>query len=263
MILTLGTISLALSLIFAFAYFRQRRKIAPIRVTMTSSVAHVQELADAFAQFTSASTFRQLVEVKGRVESDAPLIAPLSEQECVYYHVRVHWEYEEIYYEERPEGGRIEHGSDGEEVLFEEEQWQPFWVRDDTARIAVQPAECEVIATATLSRHDEDTGLPDENIRCGRFAIDAPWKTSAEERRPRRFHFEEEAITLGHKIYVLAEATNSSGELRLQKSSQGDRFLISVKPEEALLRSAQFLLWGLLAAAVLCGVIGFILLVRP
>lgn len=262
MIYTFGIISLALSLLFTIAYFLQRRKIAPIRVTVTSAVAHVRELAEAFAKFTNEKIFHQLVEVKGRVECAEPLIAPLSETLCVYYNMRVRWEYEEIYHEDKSEGGRIEHRREGEEILSEEKQWQTFRVSDATGRIAVEPAGCEVIAAETLSRHDEETGLPEEIIRCGRFAINAPWKTGEVERRPRRYHFEEEALAVGSEVYVLAEATDESGELRLQKPRSRGRFLISIKSEEELLRSARLLLSGLLAGAALCGVIGLILLAR-
>ncbi len=254
-------IFLALALILTIAYFMQRRRLDPIRVTMTSSIAEVQELVQAFADYTSEKVFRQIVEVKGRVASVAPLIAPLSENACVYYDLRVSWEYEEIIYEEKPGDERLEHKREGEEQLAEERQWQTFFVRDDTGEIAVAPAGCEVIASESLSRHEEDAGLPEETIRCGRFSLEAPWKTSVEERRPLRFHFEEKTIPLGSEIYILAEATNAGGELRLQKPASGGRFLISVKPEEELLRSGQFSTWALLAGAILCGIIGMALLV--
>ena len=183
MLLILAILSLALSLAFASAYFLQRRKIAPIRFTVTSSVAHVRELAEAFAHFTSAKVFRQLVEVKGRAQSRAPLLAPLSEKECVYYNMQVRWEYEEVYHEEKPEGERVEHKREEEELLAEEKKWQRFSLRDDSGEIAIDPEACEVIAAETLSRHEQDEGLPEETIHCGRFAMNAPWKTGEDERR--------------------------------------------------------------------------------
>jgi hypothetical protein len=258
--LMLGATSLAVSFLLFIAYFLKRRKLAPISVTVTFAVAHVRELAEAFAQYTSAQTFRQLVEVKGRVACAEPLLAPLSEKECVHYSVRVRWEYEEIYYEEKPDGERLEHQREADEILFEEKQWTPFFVRDDTGDLAVLPAGCEVIAAETLSRHEEDAGLADEEIHCGRFAMPAPWKTAEEERRPLRYHFEEQAIEVGSEIYVLAEATNEGGELRLQKPRRGGKFLISVKPEEELIRSAQAGLCAVLVATLLFGAGGVILL---
>ena len=256
----LGIICLTMSLACFVGYALQRRRMAPIRVTMTSSVAHVRELAQAFAQFTSAKTFRQLVEVKGHVACAEPLVAPLSETACVYYSLRVSWEYEEIFYEEKPGGGRIAHEREAEEILAQEQRRQAFRVHDDSGEIALDPEGCEVIALNTLSRHEEDAGLPDETVRCGRFAMTAPWKTSAEERRPLRYHFEEEAIPVGSAIYVLAEATGTGGEVRLQKPAAGGRFLVSVKPEEDLLAAAQFAMWALLAGAIICGVIAAALL---
>lgn len=255
----LSALSLLLALAFVIAYFLQRRKIAPIRFTVTSSVAHVRELFEAFAQFTSAKIFRQLVEVKGCVQSATPLLAPLSEKECVYYNMRVRWEYEEIYHEEKPDGGRLEHKREGEELLAEEKQWERFLLRDDTGEIIVDPEGCEVIAEETVSRHEQDEGLPEEAIRCGRFAMNAPWKTGGEERRPLRYHFEEEAIVVGREVYILAEATNESGELRLQKPARG-RFLISIKREEELLRAARLTMLALLAGAFIFAALAVILL---
>jgi len=174
----------------------------------------------------------------------------------------VSWEYEEIEREEKLEGGPYEHKHEREETLAEEEQWQTFVVRDDTGAIRVDPQNCEVIPMQTLSRHEEDEGLPEEAVQCGLFTMPAPWKTSIEQRRPLRYRFEEQAILVGSEVYVLAEAANEDGDLRLRKPRHGDRFIISTKREEELLRSARLLLWGLLVSALVCSAAGIFLLLN-
>ncbi len=258
--LIIGSLFVLIALAFVIAYLVQRRKYGTIRATPTFSVEQLQALSDDLARRGEAGSLRFITEVKGRVGCEQPLIAELTETECVYYRMKVEWEYEEFFYEEDGDEKR-EHKREEEEVLAERKETMPFWIEDATGRIAIDPEGAELIAKQTLSRTDDDEGLPDEEIRMGRFEMEAPWKTSEEERRPKEYRFEEEAIPLGHEVYVLGEAVDSDGVLRMQKPLRGGKFIISTQREESLLREGKLTMIGLLFGAVVFGLVGLAMIV--
>ena len=257
--LIIGSLFVFIALAFVIAYLVQRRKYGTIRATPTFSVEQLQALSDDLARRGEGGSLRFITEVKGRVGCENPLIAELTETECVYYRMKVEWEYEEIFYEEDGDERR-EHKREEEEVLAENKETAPFWIEDDTDRIAIDPEGAELIAKQTLSRVDDDEGFPDEVIRLGRFAMEAPWKTCDEERRPKEYRFEEEAIPLGHEVYVLGEAVDSNGVLRLQKPARG-KFIISTRREESLLREGRLTMIGFVLGTIVFGLVGLAMVV--
>lgn len=247
----IGLIFLALAVLLFIVSASHKRKLGLIRLTETSTIAELRALAETGDEHALHTP----VEVKGTVVCNEPLLAELSETSCVYYAMKVEWEFEEIFYED-DERTKVSHSREGSEVLAKEKRHVPFWVEDYTGRILVDPEGAEIIAEKTLLRIETDEGAPDSMITMGAFAMEAPWLTSLEERQPREYHFEEDAIPVGAEIYVLGEASVRDGELILQKSSRGGRFLISVKREEELLSGAKktMVVWRL--GAWLCGLLG-------
>lgn len=258
--LIIGSLFVLIALAFAIGYLVQRRKYGTIRATPTFSVEQLQALSDDLARRGEAGSLRFITEVKGRAGCDQPLVSELTETECVYYRMKVEWEYEEIFYEQEGDERR-EHKREEEEVLAEKKETALFWIEDATGRIQIDPEGAELIAQQTLSRVDDDEGLPDEEIRMGRFVIEAPWKTCDEERRPKEYRFEEEAIPLGHEVYVLGEAVDSDGVLRMQKPMRGGKFIISTRREESLLREGRLTMIGLVLGAIVFGLVGLAMIV--
>lgn len=251
-----GLLFLALAALLFIVSSSHKRKLGLIRLTETSTIAELQSLAETGDEHALHTP----VEVKGTVVCDEPLLAELSETSCVYYAMKVEWEFEEIFYEDA-ERTKVSHSREDSEMLAQEERQTPFWVEDYTGRILVDPAGAEIIAEKTLSHTETDEGVPDSEIRMGAFALAAPWLTSLEERQPREYHFEEEAIPVGAEIYVLGEAVLRNGELCIQNPGRGGRFLISVRGEEELLSSSKrtMLAWRL--GAWLCGLLGLAVIV--
>jgi hypothetical protein len=258
--LIIGSLFVLIALAFVIAYLVQKRKYGAIRATPTFTVEQLQSLSDDLARRGDAGSLRFITEVKGRVGCDQPLVSELTETECVYYSMKVEWEYNEIFYEESGDE-RIEHKREGEETLAERNETVPFWIEDATGRIVIDPEGAELIPKQTLSRTEDDEGLPDEEIRMGRFAMEAPWKTSEEERRPKEYRFEEEAIPVDQEVYVLGEAVDSDGVLRVQNPTRRGRFIISTRREESLLREGRLTMIGLVLGAIVFGFVGLAMIV--
>lgn len=253
----LGLILLALAALFFAVSASHKRKFGLIRLTDTSTIAELRSLAETGDEYALHTP----VEVKGTVVCDEPLLAELSETACVYYAMKVEWEFEEIFYED-DERTKVSHSREGSEVLTQEKRDVPFWVEDHSGRILVDPEGAEIIAEKTLSRVETDEGAPDSVITMGAFAMDAPWLTSLEERQPREYHFEEEAIPVGAEVYVLGEAALREGELVLQRPGRGGKFLISVKREEELLSGTKKTMFAWRLGAWLCALLGLALILH-
>lgn len=249
MTLILGIALLGVAGIFALRVAWLKRKFGLIRRTETSAIAELQSWAEA------GLAGRKLVEVKGTVVCDRPLLALLSETPCVFYDQLVEWEFEEVFYAD-DERQKVSHTRIDSEVLAQQQERIPFEVEDHTGRVLVDPEGAEIIAEQTVSEVDSDAGLPDSVISRGAFSLEAPWLTSLEERQPREYRFQERALPVGAAVYVLAEAVLRDGELWLQKPSAGGRFVISIKSEEELLASGQRGIILARVAAWLCGLLG-------
>ena len=116
-------------------------------------------------------------------------------------------------------------------------------VEDASGRIAVEPEGAKIVAERILSRFGPGEA-GSEGLRLGRFALRSVPGLSS--RRTLGSRYAEHAIPIDREVYVLAEAGDSAGRLRMQRpSAKGGRFIISLKGEEELSRRAR------LAAVVL------------
>ncbi len=253
----LGITLLALAALLFIISASHKRRLGLIRLTETSAIAELQSLSETGGEHTRHAP----VEVKGTVVCDEPLLAELSETSCVYYAMKVAWEFEEIFYEDN-ERTKVSHSREGSEVLAQEKRLVPFCVEDYTGRILIDPEGAEIIAAKTLSHVETDEGSPDSVITKGAFAMDAPWLTSLEERQPREYHFEEEAIPVGAEVYVLGETALRDGELVLQRPGRGGKFLISVMREEELLSGAKKTMFAWRLSAWLCALLGLAMILH-
>jgi hypothetical protein len=68
------------------------------------------------------------------------------------------------------------------------------------------------------------------------------------------YHFHESVLPLNRAVYVLGEASDTSGQLAVQKSKEKKQFLISLKSEEEIVRAAsgavRWMLYGAIALAL-------------
>ena len=95
----------------------------------------------------------------------------------------------------------------------------------------------------------------------GQWSIAVPTPWGHDDRRTLGYRYEEEAIWVGSPIYVLGEATDWQGELRLLRPHDDGEFIVSVKSEEELTRQGKQSMIGLLIGAIACAVIGIGLII--
>jgi hypothetical protein len=78
-------------------------------------------------------------------------------------------------------------------------------------------------------------------------------------RRTLGYKYEEQIVPVGKPIYVLGEASDAGGQLAIRKpTKKGTSFIVSLKSEEELTRSAAGTATGLTVGAAIAAVAGVI-----
>jgi hypothetical protein len=226
----------AIAVLFFFLGRGQGKKALDMLATETSTSADLEQLAADIAKEIGSGSLNQTAEVKGLVECPSPLKAEMSGTDCVWYRSTVTREYEESYTEKDSNGNTRTATRRGSETVSSNERRLPFLVRDSTGTIDVDPEGATMDGERVLSKFEQgDRGA---NIRIGSFSMNIGAIGSG--RRTLGYKLEEWAIPTGQNIYVLGEARDDGGRLRIGKpGSKGGRFLISLKSEEQLVKAAQ------------------------
>lgn len=238
----------------------QAAKASDIASTETSLATDVAREADDVAKEIGAGSYAKVAEIKGVVECGAPLASEMAGVPCVWYSSTVTREYEERY-TERDSDGKTRTGTRrGSEQVSRSERRVPFMVRDQSGAIEVDPEGAPMDGQKVLSRFEPGDRGP--SISIGSFSVSLG--ALAGGRRTIGYRLEERAMPIGARVYVLGEAKDEGGRLRVAKpSAKGGRFIISGKSEEELLKSAKTgssVLFAL-AAALAAGTVATLALV--
>jgi len=226
----------AIAVILFFVGRSQGSKALDIASTETSSAAGLATEASDVAKEIGAGSFTKVAEMKGAVECGSPLKAEMSGTECVWYRSTVTREYEETY-TERDSDGKTRTGTRrGSENVSTNERRTMFMVRDETGAVEIDPEGAPVEGVKVLSKFEQGNHGPSISIGGFKLSLGA----IGGGRRTIGYRLEESALPIGTRVYVLGEARDDGGRLRVAKpAAKGGRFIITVKSEEQLLKSAK------------------------
>ena len=120
------------------------------------------------------------------------------------------------------EEGELQHD---EELLEEKQSPERVWLKEDGAEVMLEFTDRKIDKPAQKEGHLEQ--LPNSMNQ------EAPDTTTG-------YRFEEQYIGRGQKLYVLAEASDRSGELKIGVPlKEANNFLLSTLSEEALVSNAK------------------------
>jgi len=241
---------------------KQEEKLYQIKATETLTAAALsQEATDVAEGMGEKGSYNKLTEVKGVIRCDQPLTSELAQAQCVNYSMSVTRKWEEKYWEKDSNGNQVQKTRQGSDVVASNERSVPFYVQDATGKMKINPEGAEMIREKSYSQFvPGDPRGP--SVQIGKFKFDFGSVVIGSGRRTVGYSYEESIIPLNKDIYVLGEATDSGGELKIQKPSEkGKRFIISVKSEEELKRSISGAITGLLVGSIISVVAGVALIV--
>ncbi len=256
-----GIVLILIAVGLYFGSKSQKKRLGEMAATQTSSATELAELAAAVAKDIGPGSFNQITEVKGTIECAAPLVSELSETSCVHYSMSVTREYEETYWENDSEGHQVQRTRRGSESVASNTRSVPFLIRDSTGTIEVDPDGAKIFDEKVFSQFQQGE-VGGDGYRFGQFSFGSSFASFAGGRRTIGYRFEESAIPLGRALYVLGEAVDTGGRLRVAKpGKKGASFIVSLKTEEQLAAGAQSTAKGLFIAAIVVAVLGVVGLV--
>ncbi len=233
----------------------QRKKVFLMKSTKTSTAAELKTLAKSVAEDIGPGSFHEYTEVKGKSETEEPLISELAEIQCVSYTMKVSREYEETYYTTDSEGRNVQRTRRGSEIVSSNSRMVPFDINDGTGKIRINPEGAKMVTEKVFSRFDqgEPQGM---KVSMGKFNINLGNMAPKTGRRTIGYRYEEEIVPLNRELYIIGEASDSSGQLQMQLPDEKEqKYIISVKSEEELTRSAEGLVKGFLYGSIACVVL--------
>jgi hypothetical protein len=237
-----------LLIVAVVCYFIARSQAGKLQAMNAADTYTAQMLGDLHGRVTAAlgaEALAQPCEVAGVIETDTPLIAPLSKMACVAYTYAVTREFEEDITSTDSEGKTSTRTERSTETLESEDRRANFWVRDTTGRTLVVPEGAELDLVET-SNHFEAAAAPGYGRRrdLGRRSV-------------------EQALAVGTQVYILGCAVDNQGQAAVGRSPKDSkaRFMISRRTERELAQSAASWARNLYYAAAGSGAVGLVLLV--
>jgi hypothetical protein len=255
----IGLVAVAVALFIGYSF--QSRKLYQIKSIETSSALELKEISSSVAADIGAGSFNQITEVKGKAVCDSPLTSELAKVQCVYYSMNVAREYEETYWDTDANGNRVQQIRRSSENVAHNTRSTPFYIQDSSGKIKINPEGAKFITEKAYSRF-EPGEVRGSSLSIGGLTINLGGMTARANSRTIGYRYEEEVVPLGRELYVLGEASDSSGELCMQKPAQkGNKFIISVKSEEELIRGTKGSMTILLILVLLSGLAGITLFI--
>ncbi len=239
----------------------QKKKLDLMQGTQTSTAAELASLAQSVAKDIGAGSFAEVAEVKGTIRCASPLVSELANAPCVHYAMHVTREYEETYWDTDSKGNRVQKHRRGSETVSENTRSCAFEVEDATGRITVDPSGAAMTGEKAYDRFEP--GEPrSPNLNIGRWRFDLGSVTLGSGRRTLGYKYEETIVPVGKPIYVLGEASDAGGSLSVRKpTKKGASFIVSLKSEEELTRSAAGSTKGLTIGAAIAAAAGVVVAV--
>lgn len=203
--------------------------------------------------------FRQQCLVKGTIECDEPLIAPLSNKPCVIYRQVIVREREEEYRVERasdPDGydREISFGIDRSyetkrrqvsDRLPDEDQRVPFWLYDGEARVLVDPAGAKLELEKAAEKFERTSGMPISG------------------NRTLGINYTEYILPIGAEGHIIGWAEDQEGRLVVGRppANEKQQFLISDRRSEDLIKASTITAAVTLTLAIVLSLVALVLVV--
>ena len=127
-------------------------------------------------------------------------------------------------------------------------------MEDATGRITTNPNGADIDPVQVVSKY-EPSMQGRNSISFGSFSFNVSRSTG--DRKILGYEFTEKIIPVDRRVYVIGEASDSSGELMIQQPSEkGKPFIITLKSEEELTKDKESNIKALMIGAVISLIAG-------
>ncbi len=198
-----------------------------------------KRLIDNLPTSKTQGVFIGLVELKGTVQCEQPLVSYLAAASCVYYSFEIEerWSRLVTTTEDDGKGGtRTEtHEETGWTTVASETESTPFYIQDDTGSLLVRPEGARIEALGVL----DETCTPMDPLYYGK----GPAGGIMDSDHVRRFS--EKAIPLGAPLFIVGQARERQDVVapEIAADPKASDFLISVRSQEEVSSGLGWQIW--------------------
>ncbi len=248
---------------------KSESKAFEMKATETSRVGDLQGLmAEIAADMPGGggSGYSDFVELKGTIVCDQPVTGEMSNQPVALYETRVERQIETRREVRDSQGNVRTEWSKSTETVSSNRRDATFYLDDGTGRLRVRPEGADLQLETIVDRFEQPSAVEQgASLAIGgmRLAVGSGFGMSmGSDRRTIGYRFIERVLPIGRPLYALGEVADTDDGLVLRKPADKDKpFLLSLKSEEELVRSAESSAKWLRIGAVALGVGGIALAV--
>lgn len=252
---SIGVILLAAGGFLEYNRRQQLRRVLNIKYHQTTAIGEVIDTYNDISKRLGTGNYSQIVELKGKAKSLSPLQSELSKKAVVYCTTTVTREYEAKVQRQDQEGKTYWATERRSEVVSRQENKIPFLLADATGEIEINPEGAEIHPIQSIDRFEREG--EGEN-----FSYIAQNIANRGDNKTIGYRYQEWIIPVDAQLYVLGEAHDREGHLRVGKpKDEKENFIISTKTEEQLVKESEGSAKMSLVGAFILGIIGLGLIV--
>lgn len=235
-------IGIGLLIIGAVLFFTQRhqnQKVFSIKSARAMTASELTATAGAVAEEIGGGSWRDYVKVWGEITTPQPLYSEHKQEPCVHYVAKVLREYEKTETTKAQDGSVKTEQKRTSEVVSQNKQSIPFLLRDRSGTVKVDLTGADIETIAILNE----------------FRAERSGTTLG-------YRYQESVLPVGRNVLVVGAVSDLTGEVLIGKPvKSANKYLISLKDEEALVATTQRNAKGTFAFMVTCFGIGALLLI--
>ena len=228
---------------------RQRGRLRRIQAIRSVTIEELYGLQQEVAKEIGAGAFGEVVKLQADLVCEQPLIAPFSGEGCIAYQNKIVEVFEELVTSTDSEGKTTRSWQRKDRCISNEERRCDFSVQQGSLRIAVDPDGADIDLVEIINRMEPGQlsplgvsagieGAAGVALQLASTLINSKAGRGQDQSfRLIGYRRQESIFPASGSVFVVAEASDSDGALRLRQPTKSGLFLIRNQGEEGVLKS--------------------------
>ncbi len=226
---------------------RQRGRLRKIQAIRSVTIEELHGLQQEVAKEIGAGAYGESVKLQADLVCEQPLIAPFSGEGCIAYQNAIVEVFEELVTSTDSEGKTTRSWQQRERSISSEERRCNFSLKQGILSIAVDPDGADIDLVEIINRMEPGQfsplgasagieGAPGVALQLASTLINSKAARGQEQSfRLIGYRSQESIFPASGSVFIVAEASDSGGSLRLRQPITSGLFLIRNKGEEGVL----------------------------
>ncbi len=231
-----GVVVALIGLVLWIIMNKRKAKLNVMDNYENTSASEIIQNHQFFEEEYGKGSFSNFIEIRGNVHCEKPIQSEFAKEDVVYYKSVVTREIEKRV-QRRDSNGNVRYDNvRSTEKVSENERKANFFVKDSTGEVMVDPEGAEMHTMKIFSEYEQGENPSGTWFNFGGISFGSLGNGS----RVLGYKYEEYAIPMNSHLYVLGEANDRAGKLRISKSNdKKQHFIVSTKTEDELKSNLQ------------------------